>query len=129
MKKRIPYRKEGKPVMQKMIACCGLVCSSCPSFLATQSDDDDAREKAAAFYSEKLGLDLKPEEINCDGCLSEGGNLLKLCRSCEIRDCCRAKAIENCAYCMEQPCEKLTKFHKFSSHAKGCFDALLKEIG
>jgi hypothetical protein len=115
--------------MQKMIACCGLVCSSCPSFLATQNNDNIAREKAAAFYFEELGLSIKPEEINCDGCLSEGGKLLVTCQSCEIRECCRTKGLDNCAFCEEQPCEKLKNFHEFSSHAKTCFDALVKEIG
>ena len=46
-----------------MIAYCGLVCSSCPTFLATQNDDDAAREKTAAFYSKKFGFNLKPEDI------------------------------------------------------------------
>jgi len=115
--------------MQRMIACCGLVCSSCPAYLATQNDDDIAREKAVAFYSDKLGLNLKSEDINCDGCLSKGGRLLALCQSCDIRDCCNEKSIDNCAFCEEQPCEKLKKFHELSSHAKDCFDTLLKEIG
>jgi len=53
--------------MEKMIAYCGLDCSGCPTFLATQNDDDAAREK---IYSMKFGFNFKPEEINCDGCLS-----------------------------------------------------------
>ncbi|MBU3951158.1 MAG: DUF3795 domain-containing protein, partial [Proteobacteria bacterium] len=60
------------------------------------------------------GLFFKPEDINCDGCTSEGGRLLGYCQSCEIRACCRGKALENCAVCDEQPCEKLKKFHKLS---------------
>ena len=115
--------------MEKMIAYCGLVCSRCPTFLATQKDDDDARAKTAAFYAQKFGFTLKPEEINCDGCLSEGGKLIGYCQSCEIRKCCRAKALDNCAQCAEQPCEKLIKFHEFSPDAKASFEALVKDIG
>ena len=113
--------------MNEMIAYCGLACSSCPSFLATKNNDDAEKEKAAAFYFEKLGLDIRPDQINCDGCLSEGGRLIIFCQSCEIRKCCRAKALANCTVCKEQPCKELKKFHEFSSHAKACFDALLKE--
>jgi len=51
-----------------MIAYCGLVCSDCPTFLATQNDDDVARRRTAVLYSERFGFDLKPEEIYCDGC-------------------------------------------------------------
>ncbi len=36
--------------MPKMIACCGLVCTECPTFIATQDDDDEARAKTAVFY-------------------------------------------------------------------------------
>ena len=115
--------------MEKMIACFGLVCSSCPTFLATQSDDDVLRANTAKFYSETYGFNLKAEEINCDGCLSDSGKLLGYCQSCEIRECCRAKGVENCAFCDKQPCEKLVKFHKFSTEAKASFDNLVKEVG
>ena len=112
--------------MAKMIAYCGLVCSGCPAFLATLNDDDTAREKAAAFYAKKYGFDLKPEDINCDGCLTEGGRQLGYCRTCEIRKCCREKGLDNCTVCNEQPCEKLQKLHDFSSYAKDAFDDLMR---
>lgn len=114
--------------MSKMIACCGLVCSNCPAFLATQNDDDVAREKTAAAYSEKFGFKFKPEDINCDGCLSDGGRIIAYCRTCAIRKCCREKGLDNCAICEEQPCDKLTKFHESSPDAKAGFEAFLKEI-
>jgi len=114
--------------MSKMIAYCGLVCSDCPTFLATQNDDDVARQKTAAMYSEKFGFDLKPEDINCDGCITDGGILIGYCQTCEIRKCCRDKGLENCAHCSDQPCEKLTQFHEFSADAKASFEALKREI-
>jgi hypothetical protein len=120
--------KEGKLIMEKMIACCGLICTNCPTYLATQSNDDVAREKTAAYYSEKFGFNLKPEDINCDGCHSDAGKLIVYCQTCEIRKCCRKKGLDNCAVCEEQPCEELLKFHEFSPDAKACFDALVKEI-
>lgn len=114
--------------MSKMIAYCGLVCSICPTFLATQNDDDVARKKTAYLYAEKFGLDLKPKDINCDGCKSEEGKLIGYCQSCGIRKCCREKGLENCARCDDQSCEKLTQFHEFSADAKASFEALKKEI-
>lgn len=115
--------------MSQMIAYCGLVCSSCPTFLATKNNDDVARARTAAFYSEKFGLNLKPEEINCEGCKSEGGVLIGYCQVCNIRQCCRGKGLENCAVCSDQPCEDLARFHEFSPDAKQCFDALRKKLG
>jgi predicted phosphodiesterase len=107
-----------------MIAYCGLVCSSCPTFLATLADDDVARGKTSALYREKFGLDLKPEEINCDGCKSEVGRLIGYCQSCEIRRCCRDKGLDNCTHCADSPCEHLVRFHAFSPQAKESFEAL-----
>lgn len=114
--------------MSRMIAYCGLVCSVCPSFLATKNNDDAAREKTAVFLASKFGLNLKPEDINCDGCLSEGGRLLDFCRTCGIKRCCSQKGLENCAVCDEQPCAELVKFHQFSPDAKASFEELKKEI-
>jgi hypothetical protein len=33
--------------METMIAYCGIICSECPVYLATQADDDKAREDVA----------------------------------------------------------------------------------
>jgi len=119
----------GELMMEKMIAYCGLICSDCPTFLATKNNDDAARAKTAAFYAEKFGFNLKPEDINCDGCLSNGGKLIAYCKTCDIRKCCQDKNLENCSACDEQPCEKLVKFHKFSPEAKACFDNLVAQRG
>jgi Protein of unknown function (DUF3795) len=107
----------------EMIAYCGLDCSRCPSYLATQNDDDAARAETAALYTKKFGLVLQPEDINCDGC-RRGGRKLDYCQVCEIRQCCLAKGLEHCVVCDQQPCEKLIKFHKFSAEAKAAFEAL-----
>ena len=104
--------------MSEMIACCGLVCTECPTFIATQNDDDEARAKTAAYYKKAYGLGFTPEEINCDGCLSAGNRLIGYCRTCDIRKCCLDKGHANCTACDEQPCEELTQFHEFSPSAK-----------
>jgi hypothetical protein len=113
--------------MSKMIARCGLVCSSCPTYLATQNDDDEARAKTADLYSKKFGFSLEPKDINCDGCLSSGGRLIGYCNACAIRKCCNTKGLANCMVCKEQPCDHLKKFHAFSPDAKKSFQKFLKQ--
>ena len=110
--------------MSKMIAYCGLVCSNCPTFLATQNDDDGAREKTVALYAQKFGLALQKEDINCDGCLNVGGRKIGFCHTCEIRQCCLEKGLQHCVICPEQPCAKIRRFHEFSTEAKASFEAL-----
>lgn len=115
--------------MPKVTAYCGLMCSECPTYLATRDDDDSARARTAALYAEKFGFDLTPDQINCDGCISEGGRLMAYCRECAIRACCRARGLENCAVCSDQPCDNLAAFHAFSPDAKACFEALKERMG
>jgi len=96
--------------MNRMVAYCGIVCSECPALLATQEDDDAKRRKVAEAWSKQFNVDIKPEQVNCDGCPSEGKRVFFYCNICEIRKCGQEKRIENCAYCDEYACEKLTKF-------------------
>ena len=111
--------------MEKTIAYCGLNCSICPTYIATQNDDDEAREKTAAFYAKEYGFTLTAKDINCDGCHSDSGRLIAYCQDCDIRKCGQEKQVDNCAACSDQPCDKLVGFHKFSPEAKACFDVLV----
>ena len=111
------------------MGCCGLDWAECPTYIATQNDDDVARAEAATYVSEKIGVALRPEQMNCDGCLTEGSMRFRYCQTCEIRMCCVEKALDNCSLCSEQPCEILAKFHEMSPIAKANFDELLKESG
>ena len=112
--------------MPEMIAYCGLVCTSCPQYIATQNDDDIARKNISKQLAANFGLNYKPEEINCDGCLSSDDRLIGFCNTCEVRKCGISKLVENCSVCDDQPCDILNNFHEFSPAAKESFEALLK---
>lgn len=115
--------------MTKMIAYCGLVCTNCPAFLATKNDDDTARKKTAKMYAKLYGFNLKPEEINCDGCLTIGGRKTPYCQDCDIRSCCSKKGFENCVRCTEhQRCKKVKSLHQLSFKARTCFEELMRSI-
>ncbi|MBL7073802.1 DUF3795 domain-containing protein [candidate division KSB1 bacterium] len=98
--------------MKKMIAFCGIICTDCPAFIATQKNDDEERKKVAESWSTEKEI-LKPGDINCDGCLAVGERLIKFCEVCEVRRCGFEKNVENCAYCDEYPCEKLDKLMEY----------------
>jgi len=114
--------------MEKMIAFCGIVCTECPAFLATQKDDDDGRRKIAESWSKQYNADINPEDINCEGCLSESGRLFSYCKVCEIRKCEQEKSLKNCAYCDEYACEKLSKFFKMAPNAKTTLEKIRKSL-
>ena len=113
--------------MEKMIAFCGIVCSDCPTYKATQIDDDAERKRVAELWTEQYGAEHKPEDVNCDGCLSQDKKLIKFCHKCEVRACGLKHTIENCGYCDEYPCEKLTRLWDFLGAGKEA-KARLEEV-
>jgi hypothetical protein len=91
--------------------------------LAKQRNSDEERKKVAEKWSKVLRIEIKPEQINCDGCLSEG-RLFFYCANCNKRRCCMEKHIENCAYCEDYPCSKLSNLFKSAPHAKATLDEI-----
>ena len=104
--------------MEKIISCCGIVCSECPAFLATSANDDVERRKVAELWTKEYGHPVKPEDINCDGCQSRGDRVFGYTRICEIRKCAQGKSLKNCAYCDDYACEKLSQLHERAPNLK-----------
>jgi hypothetical protein len=100
---------------REMIAYCGLNCITCPIYLVTREKNPEKqrreREQIVIAIKKYLGEEKRVEDItDCDGCKVQGGRLYSGCRKCQIRKCASEKGLENCAYCSEYPCEKLSKF-------------------
>lgn len=95
-----------------MIACCGLNCNECGAFIATQTNDDAKRAEVAAAWSKEYNKTIHPEDIVCDGCQSDTGNVFSYCKVCEIRSCVNEKGLETCADCPKYACERLQEFFK-----------------
>jgi hypothetical protein len=112
--------------MEKIIAYCGLICSDCPAFLATQRNDDAERKRVAELWSKEFGNSFKPEDINCDSCLSTGERVVNYFRICEIRKCSQSKKVQNCAYCEEYSCDKLENLFKMAPDARKILDDIRK---
>jgi hypothetical protein len=94
----------------KMLAMCGLDCAACSAYIAHKTDDQALRVKTAAEWSKQFNVALKPEDINCVGCLKTKGPQGDYCAKCEIRKCGLAKKVKNCALCKDYPCDKISKF-------------------
>lgn len=86
---------------------CGIDCSVCPAYIATMRNDDSERAKVAVMWSEMFKSDIKPSDINCEGCLSGSEKLFGHCRNCQVRLCGLEKKIGNCAECGSYSCAKL----------------------
>lgn len=108
--------------MDRKIASCGLDCSKCGAYIATNNNDDGLRKKTAAEWSEMFSATIEPKDINCMGCHSE--ILFGHCYECEIRNCSTEKAHENCSQCQDYSCSKLEDFFKAVPDAKETLDNL-----
>ena len=115
--------------MNKRISFCGLDCSVCPAYQARQNDDPELRQKTADSWSKIYHADIKPEDVFCDGCTSEGPVLFAHCSNCKIRECGRAKELDNCAHCPEYPCSRLEEFFAMVPEARQVLDNIRKTLG
>ena len=97
--------------MDRMIAYCGLVCSDCPGYMATQANDRATLEMLAEQARNEYNVpDATSEMVQCDGCLSASTRKCSYCTQCVLRLCGVERGVENCANCPDFACEKLTSF-------------------
>ena len=104
-------------MMNEVVGCCGITCSECDVYRATQRNDDNARELILNRHKERFsqefysfyGREIQLGDINCDGCPTRG-RMFWYIENCEIRACALGRNHENCAQCGEYPCVILEKF-------------------
>lgn len=106
-----------------MIAYCGLDCAHCDAYMAAQEDSNARREKTAQKWSKMYKADIKPEQIDCDGCKSNGVKFFH-CNVCEIRRCCVSRNVDHCAACQDYVCETLAKFIQMAPEAGRALERL-----
>ena len=109
--------------MSEMIAYCGLDCYQCGAFVATRDNDDAKRREVAELWAKEFLPGLTAEDINCDGCLTDGV-LFSYCKDCKIRACAMDRGVVNCAYCEDYACGKLDELFAMAPEAKARLDGL-----
>jgi predicted nucleic acid binding AN1-type Zn finger protein len=114
--------------LNEIVGYCGIVCSSCPIFLATQKDDDAERKRVVELVRKQYGKECRAEDINCDDCLGEGSRHWRDCKNCKIRGCAKERNVENCAYCTQYSCETLAKLFDDYPPAKKTLDEIRLEL-
>lgn len=108
---------------------CGLLCKSCPIFMAAREADPDRRKRMhkeiAGICNSEYGMSLTPDDITeCDGCRMESGRLFTSCTQCRIRKCARERKYESCAQCPQYACEDLAGLHRTDPAARIRLDGI-----
>lgn len=90
------------------IAYCGLDCTKCDAYIATMNNDDELREKTAKLWTKLNGVEILPEQIDCEGCRMDGKKTVFCGSLCQIRQCALKKGLETCGDCEQMAdCETL----------------------
>ena len=115
--------------MDRIIAYCGLVCTDCPAYIATQADDRAALERVAAQWRKEYNApSLTVNDVPCDGCLS-GLRKCSHCAECDIRACGVERGMVNCGHCADYTsCAKLERFFGFVPDARTVLDQILHSL-
>jgi len=108
---------------QEMIACCGLVCSACPAFLATKAGDENKARETAELWTRLYNTNVRVEDVWCDGCIVEGKKCAH-CGECKIRACAREKGVANCAHCADYACQELVGFFSMVPDARATLERI-----
>jgi len=113
----------------KMIAFCGIYCSECPVYLVTQNNSNIMREKVLKLWSKQYNMELSIEDINCQGCKTDGNQLFVHCKKCAIRSCAQNKEIDFCIECDAYPCKQIEDFFSIVPIARDNLEMLRKQKG
>jgi len=115
-------------VTERMVAYCGLVCTDCEAYEATQAEDMEALARMADQASEQFGVEMTAADAMCDGCLATTGRRIPYCHECAIRLCAVQRHVASCAHCDDYPCEKIEAFSKPGSPRRATLDEIQSSI-
>ncbi len=113
--------------MNSNISFCGMKIDECNILNITQTNNHPQREKIALTWSAMGDVQIKPEEVVCDGCKAFKRYYGK-CINCKIRACAHAKGLETCGHCTEYPCEKLKERLEFDPSNKERLDSIKNNL-
>ena len=114
--------------MNRIVAVCGLICTDCPAYGATQAGDRAALERVAAEWRQAYNApNITVESVICDGCLDDGRKCSH-CAECDIRACGVEHGVANCARCPDYGCEKLQRFFGFAPQTQATLDEIRRSL-
>jgi hypothetical protein len=115
--------------MTEMVGACGLICSECTAYVATQSGDPQALEQVAASWrTEYSNPSITPEGVVCDGCMAESERRCFHCAECDIRACCVERGLASCGECQEYACDKVNGLLEMVPAARQVLDRIHGQV-
>jgi hypothetical protein len=91
--------------MDPILTRCGYRCDLCLAYEPNVKQNPANQQKLSDGWHRYFGFRIPPEEIICDGCMSENPTLIDT--GCPVRPCVIEKDLDNCSQCEEYACDKL----------------------
>lgn len=91
--------------MEEVLTRCGYRCGLCLAYRPNVEANPSNREILSDGWHQYFGFRIPPEQIVCDGCMTEHGQLID--KGCPVRPCVIERGLENCALCADYGCEKV----------------------
>ena len=88
--------------MDQILTRCGYRCDLCLAYRPNIEQEPTNQTRLSDGWFKFFGFRLSPEEIVCDGCMSENPTLID--QSCPVRPCVIEKGLDNCAQCDRYVC-------------------------
>ncbi len=112
--------------MNEVISPCGIDCTGCQAYIATQANDLDKLNEIAKSWSDET-VQYKHTDIVCDGCFSQ--RLNTFCKDCEVRICAKENGHRVCSQCNLYPCDRLKNlWNSFTSYSADELKATLDRV-
>lgn len=108
------------PADTEAITMCGYRCDLYKAY-AGNIQKQDERQMLSDMWKKYYDLDIRPEDMWCDGCRCTLEDARRIDRTCPVRVCVLAKQINSCADCGQYPCEVFMQREGLSiekAHAK-----------
>src|SRR5690554_4695932 len=118
---RIFYIKKGGVEMtSEILTRCGYRCDLCHAYKENIMKEDK-RELLSEGWNRIFGIELTPDQIYCEGCISCKTDDIKLIDSgCKVRPCVIERGYENCSQCDNFVCDilndRIVKFDELSQN-------------
>ncbi len=93
--------------MDEILTRCGYRCDLCLAYRPNVETNPSNKQTLSDGWYKYFGFRIPPENIICDGCMSENPQLIDT--ACPVRPCVIEKELENCSSCSEFICEKLAE--------------------
>jgi hypothetical protein len=93
--------------MNEILTRCGYRCDLCLAYRPNIEVHPSNRQVLSDGWHKYFGFRIPPENIVCDGCMSENPQLID--KACPVRPCVIEKGLANCGHCPGYVCEKLTQ--------------------